>query len=260
MAIKVMLVDDEAHIRLILRKVISRNEKFEVVSECDNMADALIAFHEYKPDVVFMDIEIKGSSGLDCAKVICSTSPDTKIIFATAYSEYMANAFEMYAFDYLLKPFNIERIEHTLERIVHISSDTENLLTAVNAETEPPFSEKKTEEKPDAEAGRILIKGKESVRFVDMQDIILAERENNMTMIYTKDKEVYATSMSMGELEEKLPSQDFMRSHKSYIIHLSMIKSLEPYGRWTYIVKFKGTDKDALVTKEHYEEIKQLYE
>ena len=117
MAIKVMLVDDEAHIRLILRRVIERNPAFCVVSECDSMTDALLAFHETQPEVVFMDIEIKGSSGIDCAKVIAQSAPDTKIIFATAYSEYMSNAFELYAFDYLVKPFDMERIQHTLERI-----------------------------------------------------------------------------------------------------------------------------------------------
>ena len=106
MAIKVMLVDDEAHIRLILRRVIERNPAFCVVSECDSMTDALLAFHETQPEVVFMDIEIKGSSGIDCAKVIAQSAPDTKIIFATAYSEYMSNAFELYAFDYLVKPFS----------------------------------------------------------------------------------------------------------------------------------------------------------
>ena len=83
MAIKVMLVDDEAHIRLILRRVIERNPAFCVVSECDSMTDALLAFHETQPEVVFMDIEIKGSSGIDCAKVIAQSAPDTKIIFAT---------------------------------------------------------------------------------------------------------------------------------------------------------------------------------
>lgn len=110
MVINVMLVEDEPHIRLILRKVIEKRESFKVVYECDNMTDGLLGFNEYKPQVVFMDIEINKSSGIDCAKVISQIAPDTKIIFATAHSEYMSNAFEMYAFDYLIKPFNIERL------------------------------------------------------------------------------------------------------------------------------------------------------
>ena len=245
MAIKVMLVDDEAHIRLILRRVIERNPAFCVVSECDSMTDALLAFHETQPEVVFMDIEIKGSSGIDCAKVIAQSAPDTKIIFATAYSEYMSNAFELYAFDYLVKPFDMERIQHTLERIPSGSKKAD-------------IPSEKAREKLH-EKDKILIKGKESVRFFDKDDIIFVERENNATILYTADAEPFTTSMAISELEEKLSDTGFLRSHKSYLINVSKIKSIEPYGRWTYVVKFKGTQKDALITKEHFEEIKQIY-
>ena len=247
MAIKVMLVDDEPGIRLILKKVIERNDGFTVVGECDNMTEALLQFNEYNPQVVFMDIEINGSSGIDCAKVISKLAPDTKIIFATAYSEYMSNAFEMYAFDYLVKPFDIQRIEHTLERLQRVCDVQEQSWQQSHILQQ---SEDKS---------KILIKGKESIQFLDIDDIILVERENNTTVIYTTDNESYNTSMGMGEIEEKLPKSAFMRSHKSYIINLTRIKSIEPYGRWTYIVKFKGTKKDALITKEHYEQVKQIY-
>lgn len=248
MAIKVMLVDDEPRIRLILRKVIERNPAFCVVGECDNMTDALLQFNETQPQVVFMDIEIKGSSGMDCAKVIAKAAPDTKIIFATAYSEYMPNAFELYAFDYLVKPFNIERIERTLERIERtMRSEAKELQAAV-------YENEELRDKT-----KILIKGKESVRFLDKNDIILIERENNTSMIYAAGGESYTTSMAMNELEEKLSGSGFMRSHKSYLINVSKVKAIEPYGRWTYVVKFKGTSKDALITKEHYEQLKQLF-
>lgn len=246
MAIKVMLVDDEAYIRLILRKVIERNSSFCIVSECDNMTDVLLEFHEKQPQVVFMDIEIKGSSGIDCAKIISQSAPDTRIIFATAYSEYMSNAFEVYAFDYLVKPFDLERVEHTLERI-----ERSYKLTGKSEESEKYslYTEK----------NKILIKGKESVCLFDKADIVFIERENNMSILYTTDMEKFKTSMTMGELEEKLADYGFLRSHKSYLINVSKIKSIEPYGRWTYVVKFKGIQNDALITKEKYEQIKQIY-
>lgn len=259
MAIKVMLVDDEAHIRLILRRVIERNPAFCVVSECDSMTDALLAFHETQPEVVFMDIEIKGSSGIDCAKVIAQSAPDTKIIFATAYSEYMSNAFELYAFDYLVKPFDMERIQHTLERIQRsYGSQNQNPSEVPSGSKKADIPSEKAREKLH-EKDKILIKGKESVRFFDKDDIIFVERENNATILYTADAEPFTTSMAISELEEKLSDTGFLRSHKSYLINVSKIKSIEPYGRWTYVVKFKGTQKDALITKEHFEEIKQIY-
>ena len=97
--IKVMVVEDEEHIRSILKKMIEKNDGFKVVSLCGDFASAISDFIKLRPDVVFMDIDLKGESGLECAKAICEVEPKVKIVFATAHSEYMANAFEIYAFD-----------------------------------------------------------------------------------------------------------------------------------------------------------------
>ena len=106
MAIRVIVVEDESGIRKLLRKIIERNDGFEVAGECDNLADAVSLFARLKPEVVFLDIEINGASGIDCAKIIADMEPKTKIVFATAHAEYMPEAFEVYAFDYLVKPFS----------------------------------------------------------------------------------------------------------------------------------------------------------
>lgn len=246
MPIKVLIVDDEENIIKILSKVVERNPGFEVVGKCDTITEAILLFNQTKPEVVFMDIEIKGCSGIDCAKIIVDLQPKTKIIFATAHSEYMSNAFELYAFDYLVKPFNIERIENTLERIISIEegnrkSDADNLDKVI---------------KYERGLEKLIIKGKESISFLDEKDIILIQRENNSTVIYSR-QEIYKTSESLGEIEMKLDPNQFMRSHKSYIINLTQIKKIEPYGRWTYIVIFKDFQTDALMTKEKYEEIKR---
>jgi len=231
--IKVMLVDDEPRIIMILQRVIEKNSEYAVVAACDNMTEALVQFVAHKPQVVFMDIEIKGSSGVDCARVMMDMAPDTKIIFATAHSEYMSDAFSIYAFDYLVKPFDIGRIQHTLERI----------------------AAKKREE-----SSRLMLKGKESVYFIDISKIVFIEREDGLTHIFTEDGGDYTTSMSMAEIEEKLDASVYIRGHKSYIINIKKISKIEPYGRWTYVVKFHGIQKNALITKENYDRIKKMYE
>ena len=115
--LKVMVVEDEEQIRMILGKMIEKSEGCQVVSSCGNFAAAISDFIKLRPDVVFMDIDLGGESGLDCAKALTEVDPKVKIVFATAHSEYMANAFEIYAFDYLVKPFDLERISKTLARI-----------------------------------------------------------------------------------------------------------------------------------------------
>ena len=115
--IKVMLIDDEPEIRRLLHKMVEKQEGYQVVSECGNFAGAVADFARYRPDVVFVDIDLNGEDGLNCARVLTDLDPKLKVIFATAHSEYMANAFEIYAFDYLVKPFNMERLARTLDRI-----------------------------------------------------------------------------------------------------------------------------------------------
>lgn len=245
--IRVCIVEDEPGIRKLLRMIVEKQEGFTVAYESGDFASAISDFMKYKPEVVFMDIDLNGESGLECAKVMTKLNPKLKVIFATAHSEYMANAFEIYAFDYLVKPFNVERVIKTLSRIRQ-RAEEEN-----SAKIEKP-SVIMTERS----GNKLMIKGKEQVVFIDKKEIIFIERSDSSTKIITEG-EVYKTSVSLGALEEKLGSGEFMRCHKSYMINVSKISWIEPYGRWTYVVKFKGTTETALMTLQNYEELKRIF-
>lgn len=95
--------------------------------------------------------------------------------------------------------------------------------------------------------------------FLDTSDIILVQREDRSTAIYTQDA-VHKTGDSLSAIENKLDSGQFFRSHKSYIINLSYIDSITPYGRWTYAVKFKGIKNDALITSDKLDELKEQFD
>ncbi len=242
---KVILVEDEVGIRTLLRKIIENNTGFEVVGEADNLQDAIALFTKTKADVVFLDIEINGSSGLECAKIIADLDPKTKIIFATAHTQYRSDAFEVYAYDYLVKPFHVERVNQTLDRMKALSQP------AKNDDLDKIVKYERGLEK-------LLVKGKESMSFIDIKEIVLIQRENSSTVIYTK-QDSFITSASLSDIENKLDPEQFMRCHKSYLINLSQIKKIEPYGRWTYIVTFKELHKDALMTAEKFDEIKKRF-
>lgn len=242
---KVLLVDDESNIRMLLRKIIELYTGFEIVGEADNSIEAVSLFKKTRAEIVFMDIEINGSSGLECAKQIADLEPKTKIIFATAHSEYMSEAFEVYAFDYIMKPFRVDRVNRTLERIMKLS-------------VSPKGDDLDKIVRYEKGLDKLLVKGKESMSFIDIKDIILIQRENSSTVIYTA-KDSFTTSASLSDIEIKLDSEQFMRSHKSYLINISQIKKIEPYGRWTYIITFKDLNKDALITVDKFEEIKKRF-
>ena len=241
--IKVMLVDDEPQICMILEKIIEKQEDYQVVAKCQDFATALVNFRKYTPDVVFMDIDLGGGDGMECAKIMTELSPKVKIIFATAHSEYMANAFEIYAFDYLVKPFDMERVVRTLDRI-RAQQEAVQVTEAVV--------------KSERYQGKLLIKGKEQSCLVSVEDIIFIERADGSTRIVTATEE-YKTSLSLTDLEEKLDKEQFLRCHKSYIVNVSQITKMEAYGRWTYTVKLKDTKETALMTSQHYEEIKNRF-
>jgi|BioPla2DNA2_1021312.scaffolds.fasta_scaffold18117_3 two-component system LytT family response regulator len=243
---RVLIADDDKGMRLVLKKVLSKVEGFEVIGEAED-GDAAFCFSEaYKPDVIFMDVEMPLLNGIECAKKVMDINPKTIIIFATAHEEYMSDAFEVYAFDYLVKPFKLERINQTLERIKSLSAHL----------NEQPL---KQIGKPNRILEKLVIKNKDGISFIDMNEIILIQREDRSTAIYTMDDK-YITSDSLSDLEERLDSSIFFRSHKSYIINLLMIQKIYSYGRWTYVLKLKNTDKDALLTHERYEKLQKIFE
>lgn len=244
--LKVLIADDEAGMRIVLRKLIENTEGYKLIGEAEDGETALSLYESLHPEVVFLDVEMPGLSGVECARRITDINPKTFIIFATGHSEYMPEAFEMYAFDYIVKPFKVERVFQTLERIINLNDNqgSKSVHKII---------------RHDKGLEKILIKNKEGISFVDMNDIIIIQREDRSTAIYTAN-EVFNTSEGLSEVEERLDSRLFFRSHKSYIINLSRINKIYPYGRWTYIVKLRNTDKDALLTHEKYEELKRIFD
>jgi two-component system LytT family response regulator len=244
MELKVIVCDDEMGMRTVLKKAVEKVDGFKVIGEAQDGEETIMLVDRLRPDVVFVDIEMPKLSGLECAKKIADIDPKIIIIFATGYNEYMGEAFEVYAFDYIVKPFKIERIYKTLEKIKET-----NHLKEESADRIIP-KEKRLD--------KIPVKNKEGLSFIDTKDIIMIQREERSTVIFTVNNN-YTTSESLSSLEEKLDQTQFFRSHKSYIVNLSRIQKIYPYGRWTYIVKLRDTNKDVLLTHEKYEELKEIF-
>ena len=255
--IRVIIADDQEGMRMILRKMIAKAEGFTLCAEADNGADVLALVEEHKPHVCFLDVEMPGMTGLECAKAIQDTDPHIIIIFATAHDDYMAQAFELYAFDYMVKPFKLDRVMQTLERIRKVTIGRQAVVDAVQKMIQgAPAQNAKAR---GASSGRIMLHHKEGVNFVNQADILLVQRENRSTVLYATGGRRFETSESLGDVEERLDPSIFFRCHKSYIINLNVIDSITPYGRWTYVVHLVGTDQDALITHEKYEELEKMF-
>lgn len=243
--IRILIADDDAGMRTVMRKLIEKAEDYALIGEAEDGEQLLALYEETRPQVVLMDVEMPKMSGIECAKAIQDRNPRTILIFATAHEQYMRSAFEVYAFDYLVKPFRVERALNTLKLI------RERLAQQSSAAPMRPVQA--------TVSGRLMLKHREGLSFVDISSILLIQREERASVLYLDDGTRYVTGDSLSELEERLPDSTFFRSHKSYIVNLNHIDSILPYGRWTYIVKLRGTEHDALITHERFEELQKLF-
>lgn len=236
--IRVMIADDDAGMRLLLGKLVSANDAFIVVADAEDGDKALELAAAVHPQVVFIDIDMPKKDGLSCAKELCAMDPDIAIIFATAHDGYMSDAFALYAYDYLVKPFKAHRVYQTLARL-------EKALSVIPVPPKNKLSDKLT------------IRNRDGILFLNASDIIFIEHNDRISLIVTTDSE-YQTTESLSDLEARLDPNQFMRSHRSYLINTSFVRSASQYGRWTYTLGFDKTERQALITYEKMEELQNI--
>ena len=258
--ISVLIADDDPGMRLILRKKIQATDGFFVAGEAVTGEEAMALYEKLNPQVVFLDVDMPEKNGVECARLMpekngveCARlmqdkNPACILIFATGHEEYMGEAFEVYAFDYLVKPFKLDRLEQTLSRIY------DRLHRVKQESAAPPIPGPSK-----VAAGRLMLHHREGVSFINLDDILLVQREDRATVIYTVNDGRYVLSETLGDLEARLDPAIFFRCHKSYIINLRRIRNITPYGRWTYVVQLEGTEHDALITHEKYEELEKRF-
>lgn len=252
--IPIIIADDDPGMRKLLAGIVSKSEEYELKGVAENGDELLELYDKEKPRAVIMDVEMPGKTGVECAKIIQDKDPRCVLIFVTAHEKYMGDAFQVYAFDYLLKPFPVDRALQTLKLAAMRIGDMDARGAQTTAQAQP--------KKPVRKAfgnRRLMIRGKEGLSFVDMEDILLIQREDRQTVLYALDGRKYVTGDSLSEIEEKLDPDVFFRSHKSYIINLNHVDTVTPYGRWTYVVTLEGTEQDALITADKFEELKEVF-
>lgn len=240
--LRLLIADDDKHMRLVLKKAVARHEGLELVADVGSGQEAIAVFEEQQVDVAFLDVDMPGLNGVETARMILDMNPRCAIVFITAHDSYMRDAFELYAFDYIVKPFKLERLDNTIKRIL----EQKEVITSG------------VKEPQRINADELLFKVRDGMIVVKKEDILMVERQNRQTVIITGNGE-FALNKTLQEVETLLDDEDFIRSHKSYIIRLSAIRSLEIYGRWTYVVKFNGTDHDALITKEKAKDLEKRF-
>ncbi len=225
--IRALIVDDEPLARERIRDILETDSEIEIIGECASGAEAIEAIERQTPDLVFLDVEMPGKDGF---AVLEELGPDRipAIIFVTAYDQYAVRAFEVYALDYLLKPFDQERFEKALMRAkAHIQNEkseniTERILSALEEIKSKPVH-----------LERLVIKMNGHVFFVKTDDIDWLEAEGNYVRLHA-GKESYLLRDTISALEGQLDPKRFVRVHRSAIVNVDRIQELQAWFHGEY--------------------------
>ncbi|OYT12784.1 MAG: DNA-binding response regulator [Bacteroidetes bacterium 4572_114] len=198
MQLKCLIVDDETLAQDVIEKYITITPTLKLVGKCDYAIEAISFLHNNRVDLLFLDLNMPELGGLDMLKTLGSPP---KVILTTAYSEYALESYKYGVFDYLLKPIKLERFIKAVNKVV------EQFVVTNEAEEIPVVLQPQS----------IFIKEDQVTYQLDMNDILFVEAYGNYLKVHTPAK-VYVARETMHDMEGKLPDNDFLRIHKSYII------------------------------------------
>ncbi|MFS5370090.1 response regulator transcription factor LtdR [Streptococcus agalactiae] len=214
---KVLVVDDEPVARNELIYLLNKYDSNLVIAEAHDIATALAILLRETFDVVLLDIHLRDDSGLQLAEYINKMPKPPLLIFATAYDQYAIQAFEQDARDYLLKPYEFDRLKQAMDRVKGALSTS----TIIESVTSGPLFK---QQYPLTVEDRIYL--------VSADDILLIEAMQGKLIIQTPDKN-YEIDGSLQQWQDKLPSSQFVRVHRSYIVNINAIKTIEPWFNQT---------------------------
>lgn len=248
--IRTVVVDDESPAREELVYILEKQKEVQVIGQASHGLEAINLNRKLKPDLIFLDIKMPKLNGIEVANRLLKEPHVPYIVFVTAYEEYALEAFEVNAMDYILKPVCEERLQRGLNKIIdRMRNENRDYYNRLNKLLEDLNSTESMNIISVYNSGKLIP--------LEHKDIIYATVEDKSTVIIsTKGK--FTINCTLGELDNRLNSLHFFRSHKSYLINLDMIESIEPWFNSTFNVKLKNIDKKLPVSRSQSKDFKDI--
>lgn len=229
MKLNTIIVDDNKDILESLKQHLSRFDYVNLLYATMDSEDFLEVVLEKKPDLVIMDIDMPRLTGIELGKILREHLPFIEIVYVTSHGEYIKDAFEVYASDFLEKPYDHERLSITLSRIA---------------------------KKLQVKEKTIEVKSQKNTFHIRVSEIICIEANKRKSLIYLENDTIEVAS-SFNELLEEIESDYIYKSGRSYAVNLVKVKGIQPYSRTSYEVQFRNSDITALLSKSQYDEFKE---
>jgi two-component system LytT family response regulator len=250
--IRCLIVDDEPLAREAIRTSAVHDADIQVVAEAQDGEQAIADIERYKPDLIFLDIQMPGMNGFEVLQLLEEKSVKLPvIIFVTAYDQYALKAFEAQALDYLLKPIDEKRFRRAL-------TAAKSRIVAGKGWFSPEELVSRLElsgllRRPMA---RLPVKSKGRIIFIRLDEIEWIEAEGNYLRLHL-DGDSYLLRDTMTSIESKLDPERFMRIHRSAIVNVDRIADVQPWYTGEYVVRMKS-GKELTLTRSYRESLRRL--
>ncbi|HET6723025.1 MAG TPA: LytTR family DNA-binding domain-containing protein [Chitinophagaceae bacterium] len=222
--IRTIIIDDENSAINVLSLLLKKTCKddVEVVATTNSPAEGKSLIEQHKPDLVFLDIEMPGMTGIDLIRSI--PNPNFHVVFVTAYDAYAIEAFELSAIDYLLKPIGADKVERVINKI------KENIRKHHLRMNEQLHQlEKILKMHTNGNENKIGVGMADKIVFVNIPDILYCEAQGNYTNVILYDGKKIVASKTLGDFENQLVGKNFFRVHHSYLINMNRVKEFQRY-------------------------------
>lgn len=238
--IRTIVVDDELYSRDELKHLLKEYAHIQVIGEANSGESAVMKVIQLQPDVIFLDIEMPKMNGMEVAKSLKELKKSPILVFTTAYPDFAAKAFRYEALDYLLKPYDEDQLQETIQRLG-------------KALHQPKKVEDQTRN------GKLALDGSSGIVYIEPKDILYISHEEKASKIISTSGE-YLTKTPLKELESRLKSYSFFRIHKSYLVNLDYIKGLTPWFNGAYQLELAGVQEQLAVSRNYVKALRARLE
>jgi DNA-binding LytR/AlgR family response regulator len=251
MTITVFLVDDEAPARRELRYLLEQLEGVEILGEAANPSQAVQGIRETRPQLVFLDIQLPGLNGIELAQIIGELPNAPLIVFATAFEQFAVQAFSVDAFDYLLKPFTLERVAQSIQKVGKSLGNGAGPTTAVALKDQEPALDK-------AGIKRVLVQKGGKLIPVAPESIVYICTTDGEARVHTMEG-VFTSKSTLNTLESMLEPYSFVRVHRNSLVNLNCIIEIIPWFSGSCkLVMNDHCHSEVLVSRYHSKDLKRL--
>jgi len=223
---RLLVVDDEEPARRLLIEYLRAHAQWTVIGQAKNGLEAVKLAQEHKPDLLLLDVQMPKLDGFE---VLALIPPEIAVIFTTAFDEYAVKAFEVHAVDYLLKPFTAERLSQALAR-------AETRIGELRAVSAPVLAQ--AARSPDSHLQRLVIRDGAEILIIPADSIDYVRGQDDYVEVFHNQRSSL-TQQTLQSLETSLDPSQFVRVHRSYLLNVSRVARIEPWGQGSKMAVLK---------------------